>query len=192
MRQLQIIVAIAVVVSLTAAGCGGSSAPANQTPIRPLPLNITLSTVGLPPQTQPDLMSLLPARNTCDGADTWLPFKWSAIPSGTAELALFIVNIKPVKEALFVDWAVGGLSPSSNGISAGTLPPGAVVGRNSFGQVGYSICPPKGTSEVYVARLVALSHPLDPQSGFDGKTFYLEAERAGTAVGLTGAGRYAR
>jgi phosphatidylethanolamine-binding protein (PEBP) family uncharacterized protein len=137
-------------------------------------------------------MPLFPAHNTCDGANTWLPFTWSEVPSDAAELALFIVNIRPVNNALFIDWAVGGLSPSSHGIPAGSLPPGAVEGRNSFGQVGYSICPPKGTSEVYVARLVALSHPLHPQPGFDAQTFYVETEHAAKAVGITGAGRYAR
>jgi phosphatidylethanolamine-binding protein (PEBP) family uncharacterized protein len=134
----------------------------------------------------------LPRRNTCDGANVWLPFAWSAVPSGTAELALFIVNFKPVNEAVFVDWAVAGLNPTTEGVPAGTLPSGAIVGRNSFGQVGYSICPPKGTSETYIARLVALPHPLHPRPGFDAKAFYLEAARAARAVGLGAAGGYSR
>jgi phosphatidylethanolamine-binding protein (PEBP) family uncharacterized protein len=155
-------------------------------------VTISVAAVGLPPQAHEDVMPLLAKRNACDGANVWLPFAWRGVPSGTAELALFIVNLKPVDEAVFVDWAVAGLSPTSTGISAGTLPAGAIVGRNGFGRVGYSICPPKGTSETYIARLVALSHPLHPRLGFDARAFYLEAARAALAVGLGGAGSYSR
>jgi phosphatidylethanolamine-binding protein (PEBP) family uncharacterized protein len=155
-------------------------------------VTITVSAVGLPPQAHEGVMPPLPKHNTCDGANVWLPLTWSKIPPGTAELALFIINFKPVNEAVFVDWAVAGLSPSSNGIPAGTLPPGAIVGRNGFGRVGYSICPSKGTSEIYIVRLVALSRPLHPHPGFDAKALYLEAARAAKAIGLGGAGRYSR
>lgn len=165
---------------------------AGQATIPPAPVTIDVSAVGLPPQAHEGAMPPLPKRNTCDGANVWLPFAWSGVPTGTAELALFIVNLKPVNEAVFVDWAVAGLSPTSQGIPAGALPSGAVVGRNGFGQVGYSICPLKGTSETYIARLVALSHPLHPRAGFDAKALYLEAARAAKAVGLGEAGSYSR
>lgn len=165
---------------------------AGQTAIRPAPVTISVSAVGLPPPAHEGVMPPLAKRNTCDGANVWLPFTWSGVPNGTAELALFIVNLKPVKEAVFVDWAVAGLSPTSEGIPAGTLPSGAIVGRSGFGRVGYSICPPKGTSKMYIARLVALSRPLHPRPGFDAKALYLEAARAAKAVGLAGAGSYSR
>jgi phosphatidylethanolamine-binding protein (PEBP) family uncharacterized protein len=155
-------------------------------------VTIAVSAVGLPPQIHDGVMPALPKRNTCDGDNAWLAFTWSKIPRGTAELVLFIVNFKPVNEAVFVDWAVAGLSPSTNGIPAGKLPPGAIVGRNGSGRIGYSICPAKGTSEIYIARLVALSRPLRPRPGFDAKALYLEAARAAKAVGLAGAGSYSR
>jgi phosphatidylethanolamine-binding protein (PEBP) family uncharacterized protein len=169
-----------------------AAAAAGQAAIPPAPVTISVSAVGLPPQAHEGVMPPLPTHNTCDGANVWLPFTWSGVPNGTAELALFIVNLKPRNEAVFVDWAVAGLSPTSSGLPAGTLPSGAVVGRNGFGQVGYSICPPKGTSEIYIARLVALSHPLHPRPAFDAKALYLEAARAAKAVGLAGAGSYSR
>jgi phosphatidylethanolamine-binding protein (PEBP) family uncharacterized protein len=165
---------------------------ASQAVIRPAPVTISVSAVGLPAQAHEGVMPPLAKRNTCDGANVWLPFVWSGVPSGTAELALFIVNLRPVNEAVFVDWAVAGLSPTSQGILGGELPSGAVVGRNGFGRVGYSICPPKGRSETYIARLVALSHSLHPRAGFDAKALYLEAARAAKAVGLGGAGSYSR
>ncbi len=169
----------------------GATGAAGQAAVRPAPVTISVSAVGLP-LAHEGVMPPLPKRNTCGGANVWLPFIWSEVPNGTAELALFIVNLKPVNEAVFVDWAVAGLSATSKGISAGTLPSGAVVGRNSVGRVGYSICPRKGTSETYIARLVALSHTLHPRPGFDAKALYLEAARAAKAVGLAGAGSYSR
>lgn len=158
----------------------------------PAPVTISVSAVGLPTPAREGVMPRLATRNTCGGADVWLPFAWNGVPQGTAELALFIVNLRPVNEAVFVDWAVAGLSPASKGIPAGALPAGAIVGRNGFGRAGYSICPPKGGSEAYIARLVALSHPLHPRPGFDAKALYLEAARAAKAVGLAGAGSYSR
>jgi phosphatidylethanolamine-binding protein (PEBP) family uncharacterized protein len=129
----------------------------------------------------------IPKLYTCDGADVSLPVRWTDVPSNTAELAMFVLNLLPVHGQFFFDWAVAGLSPTSHGISTGTLPSGAVVGRNSFGNVGYSICPAKGTSdEHYVVRLVALPHRLVASPGFDAEAVYREAERSASVVGLTG------
>ncbi|HWX45681.1 MAG TPA: hypothetical protein VNY52_10220 [Solirubrobacteraceae bacterium] len=162
--------------------------PTAQSTVRPPPVTVKLSVLGVGPEPA----NLIPKNNTCDGANVPLSFTWSAVPHGTAELVLFVINIRPVRESAFVDWAVAGLRPSSRGITAGTLPPGALAGVNSLGRVGYSICPPKGTSETYIARLVALAHPLAARSGFDGKTLFMEAERAAKAIGVTGAGSYSR
>jgi phosphatidylethanolamine-binding protein (PEBP) family uncharacterized protein len=131
----------------------------------------------------------IPERYTCDGADVSLPVRWSHIPSGTAELVIFAINLQPVHGRFFFDWALAGISATSQGISAGVLPPGAIVGRNSAGKVGYSICPAKGTPEEhYIVRVVALPHPLAAKPGFDAEVFYREAERSATAVGLGGGG----
>ncbi len=203
-----------VVAGLAVVGCGGSSTqspPATvtvtgaQSPSspgstgsapkqsgarsgRPPAVSIQLSVVGLGPGPS----FALPKAYTCDGADTSPAVQWSAVPHGTAELALFIVNLTPINGAAFFDWAVAGLSPSSHGISAGALPAGAVAGTNSFGKLGYSICPAKGTGESYIARLVALPRPLAAKPGFDAQTFFAEAERAAKVVGVSGAGGYTR
>jgi phosphatidylethanolamine-binding protein (PEBP) family uncharacterized protein len=129
----------------------------------------------------------IPKRYTCDGADLSLPVRWSDIPPDTAQLAIFAINLQPVHGRFFFDWALAGISATSQGISAGTLPPGAIVGRNSSGNIGYSICPAKGTPEErYVVRVVALPHPLAATPGFDAEAFYRKAERSATAVGLGG------
>jgi phosphatidylethanolamine-binding protein (PEBP) family uncharacterized protein len=113
--------------------------------------------------------------------------RWGRIPPRTAQLAIFVLNLQPVHSHLFFDWAVAGLRAAPHRISAGRLPHGAVVGRNSFGTVSYSICPAKGAHEEhYVVRVVALPHSLAARPGFDAEALYREAERSATAVGLGG------
>jgi phosphatidylethanolamine-binding protein (PEBP) family uncharacterized protein len=143
--------------------------------------------------TIPNLRSgqRISGRYTCDGADRSLPVRWSHVPPGTAELALFVVNLRPVRGKLFFDWAVTDLSPASPGISADTLPRRAVVGRNSFGKVGYSICPAEGEREDFVVRVLALPHALATRLGFNAEAVYRDAERSAKSVGI-GGGTYAR
>src|SRR4029077_5592078 len=91
--------------------------------------------------------SAIPAHYTCDGADTSPSVKWNEVPAGTSELIVFISDFEGVKlhgkEPL--SWAVAGLHPTLKSLPPGTLPAGAIVGRNSFGQNRYSVCPPKGS-----------------------------------------------
>jgi phosphatidylethanolamine-binding protein (PEBP) family uncharacterized protein len=108
----------------------------------------------------------LPAEFTCNGKNTSPALRWRGVPAGTAELALFTMNVQPVNEKLFFDWAVAGLSPELAEIEAGKLPKGAVVGRNSFGKNGYGICP-EGGGETYMFVLFALPKKLSPSQGFD-------------------------
>ncbi len=107
----------------------------------------------------------LPAEYTCDGKSTSPALRWQGVPPGTAELVLFAMNVQPVNGKLFFDWAVGGLSPDLDEIEAGKLPRGAVTGRNSFGKVGYEICP--AGSETYMFILFALPKKLSPSQGFE-------------------------
>lgn len=108
----------------------------------------------------------LPRTYTCDGEDSSPPLRWSGLPEGAVELVLLVLNFQPVNEKLFFDWAVAGLDPSLSSIEENKLPPGAVVGKNSFGKRGYSICPPNGT-ETYLFMLYAIPKALDPEPGFD-------------------------
>jgi hypothetical protein len=105
---------------------------------------------------------------TCDGKDSWPALHWSGVPAGTAELALYLMNVQPVEGRLFVDWAVSGLEPGLGGIEAGKLPSGAVVGTNGFGKRGYSICP-QGRGEIYMFALYALPRHLALSPGFDAR-----------------------
>jgi phosphatidylethanolamine-binding protein (PEBP) family uncharacterized protein len=200
--------ASAIVTGLVAAGCGGSS-----------PRSPTAATVGhiaqsstqtsrqskAAPGTEPanvfnvsiptyvrDGQHLILSRYTCDGADISLPVRWSGMPRGTEALALFVVNLIPVHGKLFFDWAVAGLNPTSHGISAGTLPPGAIVGRNSFGNTSYSICPAKGPHpEHFFVKVAALRRPVAVRLGFDAEALYREAERTASVIDY-GGGAYKR
>jgi len=64
------------------------------------------------------------------------------------------------------------------------LPKRAVVGTNSFGERGYSICPPPGSAETYIFALFALPKALDPQKGFDPRPLREEILELSRDVGL--------
>jgi hypothetical protein len=52
-------------------------------------------------------------------------------------------------------------------LSAGATPPGAVLGRNSFGSLGYrGPCPPSGPAHHYVITVYALGQPSGLRKGF--------------------------
>lgn len=132
--------------------------------------------------------SEIPVRYTCDGTDTSPPVKWGGIPPGTVELALFVLGTdgksasKPP-----VYWGVVGLQPTLKGISAGKLPPGAIVGRNSFGQSRYTICPARSAgTRHYAAALLTLPRSVAAKPGFSAnalfKTVLHTAEYGGLAV----------
>jgi phosphatidylethanolamine-binding protein (PEBP) family uncharacterized protein len=126
----------------------------------------------------------LPSVFTCDGKNSWPSLKWSGIPAGTEELALMLVNTQPVNGSLFFDWAVTGLDPGLEGLEAGRLPKGVVVGRNGSGKTAYSVCPPRGSSETYFFTLYALPRPLEAKSGFDPVALREEALNVSHNVGL--------
>lgn len=125
----------------------------------------------------------LPVQYTCDGKSISPALSWQGVPDGTAELVLFAMNLHPVQGKLFFDWAVGGISPALDEIEAGQLPKGAVVGRNSFGKVGYELCP-EGSGENYIFGLFAISKKLAPSRGFDPLALRKEVAEAAGNVGL--------
>jgi phosphatidylethanolamine-binding protein (PEBP) family uncharacterized protein len=155
----------------------------------PTPEQITQATVADITLESPAItasqggLGALPATYTCDGKDTWPTLRWTGVPQGTAELALFAMNVQPVEEKLFADWAVAGLDPSLTSIDEGRLPKGAVVGTNGFGKRGYSICPP-GEGETYMFALYALPKALKPHKGFEPRAFRKEVLAVSGNVGL--------
>jgi phosphatidylethanolamine-binding protein (PEBP) family uncharacterized protein len=214
-RPSSIAIGGALIVMLTLAGCGSSStsqstsasasstqttaattgtraasdAPGKErTPKEPaqkehLP-KVTLL-VASPAFTEGDQIA---TRYTCDGTDTSPPVQWRAIPRGTTELALFVLNLNsPSGSPLPIYWAVAGLHPTLKGIPPGRLPPGAIVGRNSLGQNRYTICPAKSEGvQHYVVALFAIQHHISATPGFNASTFYRAVSGAAEFKGLTG------
>jgi len=126
----------------------------------------------------------VPVESTCKGKNISPAVEWGEIPSGTVELALFVLNLEPINEKLYFDWAVAGIDPSTHGLKAGEAPPGAVIGRNSAGQTKYSICPKGGGTENYVFSLYAITKSLNPKTGFDPLALRKEATHASDSIGL--------
>jgi phosphatidylethanolamine-binding protein (PEBP) family uncharacterized protein len=109
----------------------------------------------------------LPRRYTCDGANISIPLKWRKLPANTVEVDLFLVNAQSQHGKLDPAWSVAGLMPAQRTLSAGKLPPNAIVGKNQFGRTGYSICPARGSTANYIALLVALPQKVPAKPGFD-------------------------
>lgn len=125
----------------------------------------------------------LPTNYSCDAENKWPEFHWSGVPKGTAEVILYGMNVQPVEGKLFVDWAVAGLDPNLPEIVSGRLPKGAVVGTNSFGKQGYSLCP-EGKGEIYMFALYALPKHLGLRPGFDARKAREEILEVSGNVGL--------
>lgn len=155
----------------------------------PTPADIAHATVADMVLESPSILSssegvgILPATYTCDGSDNWPALRWTGVPEGTAELVLYVMGVQPVEEKLFVDWAVAGLKPSLEGVESGQLPKGAVVGTNSFGRRGYSICP-NGEGETYMFAVYALPTALSPHKGFESRELRKQVLAISGNVGL--------
>jgi Raf kinase inhibitor-like YbhB/YbcL family protein len=110
----------------------------------------------------------IPARHTCQGADTSPPLAWSGVPANAKSLALIVDDPDAPDPAApkttWVHWVLYDLPPSANGLQEGVaataLPPGTREGSNSWQRTGYSgPCPPIGRHR-YFHKLYALDAML--------------------------------
>jgi phosphatidylethanolamine-binding protein (PEBP) family uncharacterized protein len=101
-------------------------------------------------------------------------------------VVIFSIDTAAANSESFTDWAVAGVKPTLHGIVAGRLPREAAVGRNGFGQAGYSICPPKGSLQHYGIVVYALPSRLASKPGFDPGALRTQAERTAKSEGLLG------
>jgi phosphatidylethanolamine-binding protein (PEBP) family uncharacterized protein len=132
--------------------------------------------------------SKIPALYTCDGVGISPPLRWGAIPHGTAEMALFVFDANSISTGKpLIYWAVADLQPTLKGISAGKLPPGAIVGRNSLGQARYTICPARSRGlQHYVVALLAMQHSVSVTPGFNASTLFKTALHTAAYSGAAG------
>jgi phosphatidylethanolamine-binding protein (PEBP) family uncharacterized protein len=129
----------------------------------------------------------LTTANTCKGKNESPALSWRNIPPGTAELAIFAVNVEPVKGTLYFDWAMAGVDPSLSGLKAGEVPDGAILGRTSSGKSGYSLCPKGSARENYIFSVYALTKKLSPKQGFDPLKLRTQAVAVEKEAGLANA-----
>lgn len=127
----------------------------------------------------------IPRTYTSEGDGISPPLRWTEPPSGTAELALILEDVKTTGERRFTHWVLYGLDPKRRELPEGLFhqrrpdrAEDAVQGKNSQGNVGYDgPQPPMGSSHRYRFRLLALDRPTDLQAGADRET--LEQRAAG-------------
>ncbi len=108
----------------------------------------------------------IPARHTCDGADTSPPLAFADVPDGTVALAL-IFDDPDAPSGTWTHWTWWNLPVSAADLAEGTdiAALGALVGQNSWGRNDYGgPCPPSGTHR-YRFHAYALGAPLDLPGG---------------------------
>lgn len=101
----------------------------------------------------------IPARFTADGPDISPELRIENAPAGVAAFAL-IMDDPDAPVGTWVHWVVWNLPPTTRTIAEGSLPDGAVEGRNSWGRNEYNgPAPPSGTHR-YFFKLYALDTSL--------------------------------
>ena len=199
-RLLTMTVSVALMLMVTLAGCGGSSSTSRSSSTTASAATGTQTSAGAPGSTPNNAQasktgessehfpkevllvsspvfrtgSKIPALYTCDGADISPPLRWRAVPHGTAEMVLFVIDSQSISTGKpLIYWAVAGLHPTLAGLPAGKLPSGAVVGRNSLGQARYTVCPAKnGVLRHYVVGLFAMQHSTSVAPGFNASALF--------------------
>lgn len=103
-------------------------------------------------------------RNTCDGDDVSPAVSWGAVPAGTVEIAIAMVDDSVVSDGQpYVHWVISGLDPAEIAIVEGDVPAGAIQALNFFGNVGYGgPCPPPG-DDPHLYRLTAYALNTSPE-----------------------------
>jgi Raf kinase inhibitor-like YbhB/YbcL family protein len=135
--------------------------------------------------------TLIPDRYSYDGGNTSPPSEWSDMPPGTEELTLLCED-PDAPGGTFVHWVVLGIPADVTGIEENSVPKGAVVGRNGFGEPGWGgPRPPVGDEpHRYFFRLYAADRPLGLGAGVTAEDVHAAIEgrllAKGTLVGLFG------
>ena len=123
--------------------------------------------------------SALPAKYTCEGADTSPALAWTEPPAGTQSFAL-VVDDPDTPQKTVIHWLLYDLPPATRALPEGVptkakLPDGSRQGKNDHGKIGYSgPCPPPGAARHYFFKLYA----LDYQTGLKAKAKDADLERA--------------
>ncbi|MHA1966981.1 MAG: YbhB/YbcL family Raf kinase inhibitor-like protein [Candidatus Hodarchaeales archaeon] len=110
----------------------------------------------------------MPSEYSCEGSDVNPKLEISYIPNETQSLALIMddPDTERMLGYVWVHWLLWNISPTIIVIEKDSVPPNAVVGRNSQGQSSYQgPCPPEGSTHHYYFRLYALDIDINLPSG---------------------------
>ena len=198
MRRAPLAILAGVVTVLAAAGCGGGSS--NSTSASGSGSSATSgsataagsgssATIAVTSDFKPG--ATISRAHTCDGRDVSPPLHATGLPSPTRELVV-VMRDPDAPGGNFIHWGIANLKPARGSLSlpGGATPPGAVLGRNSFGSLGYrGPCPPSGAPHHYVITVYALAQPSGLRKGFSaGDVEGLPVLDQGTLTGLYGRG----
>jgi Raf kinase inhibitor-like YbhB/YbcL family protein len=154
---------LAAVLILT--GCGGTSKPRPASTRARSSVRVS-SSIRVSSDFGPG--APIPRGHTCDGRDVSPPLRAPALPAGTRELVVVMLD-PDAPGGDFIHWGLAHLAPSGQSMSlpGGARPAGAVLGRNSFGSLGYrGPCPPAGPAHHYHITVYALGRPSGLSQGF--------------------------
>jgi Raf kinase inhibitor-like YbhB/YbcL family protein len=109
---------------------------------------------------------VVPARYGCFGGNVQPGFVFDNVPENAASLALLFHDIDVALDGSPEDgvhWTVWNIPPDEGGLPEGTLPPGAIAGRNVENRNAYlgPGAPPGPRYHHYVFELFALDRELD-------------------------------
>lgn len=105
--------------------------------------------------------SSIPAKYTCQGSDISPPLSWKGAPANTKSFAL-IVDDPDAPGGTWNHWLIFNIPPETHALSENltSLPQGALMGKNSWGNNSYNgPCPPQGVHR-YFFKLYALDAVL--------------------------------
>ncbi|MGN6868243.1 MAG: YbhB/YbcL family Raf kinase inhibitor-like protein [Solirubrobacteraceae bacterium] len=151
------------VAALTVAGCGGGSSKSSTTSPRE---SGSGASIAVSSDFKPG--ANISRAHTCDGRDVSPPLHATGLPSATKEVVV-VMRDPDAPGGNFIHWLIAHLQPASGSMSlpAGATPSGAVLGRNSFGSLGFrGPCPPSGPAHHYVITVYALGQPSGLRKGF--------------------------
>jgi len=102
----------------------------------------------------------IPDQYGCHGEDINPPLEFHEIPEGAKSLVL-IIDDPDAPSGDWVHWLIFNINPQTTTIAEHSIPKGAIVGVNSFGENIYEgPCPPSGTHH-YNFKLYAIDTVLN-------------------------------
>jgi len=149
--------------ALALAGCGSASSSSAKT------------SATIPVTSSAIVGGALPARYTCDGANTTPPLKWGTVPASSRELVVFAIG-RPAEASSHgpatIEWALAGVNPALHALAAGKIPKGGFLEEASDRKRHYSICPAKGQTRVYAFALYAVPPRVIVTHNVNGSTLF--------------------